>query len=157
VVDREFLINFRGDPNGTQVGHPWPTATNKESACRITCTWMPKNGAFIPLSFQKEATRVEVPFHHRCKSRQIFGVRRIFAQIFPNSPKSFCATSAYKFFPRNIKTSFWCNIQKKSSCVFLQILGVIFTRIFRNFAQIFCKSKLLYVSLQPHLEHHWFS
>jgi len=52
-----------------------------------------------------------------------------------------------------MKTFFWCDLQKRSPCVFLQTLGAIFwsqttlgaifTRIFRDFAQIFRKSKLL--------------
>jgi len=126
-----------------------PAATSKESACRITCTWMPKNGAFIPLSFKKGSTKVEVHFRHRCKSRQIFGVRRVFVRISPNSPKGFCVTFAYKFSPRNIKTSFCCNLQKRSSCVFLQILSVIFYPDFQEFCADFQQTKTFEGELAP--------
>jgi len=64
--------------------------------------------------------------------------------------KVFCATFACTFSPTKIiKISFWCNLQKKSSCVFMQTLGAIFwsqttlganfSRLFRAFVQIFSK------------------
>ena len=53
----------------------------------------------------------------------------------------------------------WCDLQKRSSCDFLQTfgtsfwsqarLGAIFTRIFRDVAQIFSKSKLIGGALSP--------
>ena len=110
--------------------------------------------------FKWGATGSEVPFHHRCRSRQILGCEG----FWPNFPKLalkvYCATFAYKFSPTKImKTSFWCNLQKRSSCVFIKTLGAIFwsqttlgaffTRTFRASAQIFSKSKLLVVRLQP--------
>jgi len=70
----------------------------------------------------------EVRFHHYCSSRQIFGGAK---DLFPNFPKharkGFCATFAYKISPTKIiMTFFWCDLQKRSSCVFLQTLGAIF-------------------------------
>ena len=84
-----------------------------------------------------------------------------------------------------MKTFFWCNLQKMSSCVFLQTfdaiswkqrtLGAIFSvcslprflgdfvrifkdfaQIFRDYARIFNKSKLLGCSCTPLLERHHF-
>jgi len=40
---------------------------------------------------------------------------------------------------------------------FCKRLGAIFARIFRDFAWIFVKSKLLRERLHPRLLHHWFS
>jgi len=73
----------------------------------------------------------------RCRSRQILG------EIFPQTcPKSFCATFAYKYYPIKImKTFLDVTSKKRSSCVFLQILGATFssqTRLRTNFAHI-CK------------------
>jgi len=65
----------------------------KESVCRIICTGTPEDGdmarAFPPLPFQKRATGAEVPFHHRRRSRQIFGVRRMLPEFPQTCPKSF--------------------------------------------------------------------
>ena len=71
---------------------------------------------------------------------------------------------------RSWRPLFGVTSKKRSSCVFMQTLGAIFwsqttlgdifTRIFRAFAQIFSKSKLLGLRLQPlhpHLQHHCFS
>jgi len=66
--------------------------------------------------------------------------------------KVFCATFVYKFFSTKImKISFSCNLQKRSSCVFMRTsdaiswsqttLGAIFTRISRGFYQDFQQSK----------------
>jgi len=76
-------------------------------------------------SFKRGATGAEVPFHHRCRSRQIFGGRKDFARISPNLPeKFFCAIFASKFSPTKImKTSFWCNLQKKVFMYFYANLG----------------------------------
>ena len=46
-------------------------------------------GAFYPLPFQKGAMEAEMPFHHWCSSRQIFGVRKIFPRISVNFPEKF--------------------------------------------------------------------
>jgi len=41
-------------------------------------------GAFTPLSFLKGEQRgAEVPFHHRFRSREIFGVEKDFCPNFP--------------------------------------------------------------------------
>jgi len=127
-----------------------------------------RRGSFPLCPFKRGATGAEVPFHHRCRSRQIFGVQRILPEFPQTCPKSFCAIYAYKFSPTKImKTSFWCNLQKKVFMFFHANLGrrqttldTISTRIFRAFAQIFSKSKLLRVRLQPlhpDLKHHCFS
>jgi len=75
--------------------------------------------------------------------------------------KGYLCNFAYNFSPTKfIKTFFWIDLQKRSSCVFLQTLGAIFLsqttlgaifgQICRDFAQIFSKSKLLGVALaQP--------
>jgi len=109
--------NAEGVHGQRKVGHPWST-TSKESACRIMCTRTPENEdmarGFSPLPFQKRGNGEEVPFHHRCRRRQIFGMRRILPEFPQTCPKRFCATFAYKFSPaRILKTSFWCNLQKK--------------------------------------------
>ena len=95
---------------------------------------------------------------HKCRSRQILGMRRIFFRISPN-------------FPEKILGHFWP--PKKSSCdcanigrhIFLNqtTLGTISAQIFRDFtkvfiafaqnytdfSRIFTKSKLLGVLLHP--------
>ena len=92
---------------------------------------------FIPLSFQKGATKVEVPFHHRCTSRQIFGVRKILPK-FPQIPKEvFVQLLPTNFLPE-IKTSFRCNLQKghvflgKSLALFLPGFSRILHRLSAN-------------------------
>jgi len=51
-------------------------------------------------------------------------MRRIFARISPNLPKSFCATFACKFSPIKImKTLFWCDLQKKVFMCFSTNVG----------------------------------
>jgi len=62
----------------------------------------------------------------RCRSRQIFWGAKDF---FPNFPKLvrkvFCASFAYRFSPTMMmKTFFWCDLQKRFSCVCLQMLSV---------------------------------
>jgi len=48
--------------------------------------------AFYPLPFQKEAMEAEMPFHRRCRSRQIFGIAKDFCPNFPKlARKVFCA------------------------------------------------------------------
>jgi len=54
-------------------------------------------------SFKRGATGAKVPFHHRFKSREIFGVAKDFCPNFPKlSRKVFCATITYKFSPTKI-------------------------------------------------------
>jgi len=76
-------------------------------------------------------------------------VRRSFARNFPNLPETFWATLPINFSLKGHEVHFWDDLQKRSSCVFLQTLGTIlwnqtrlgaiFVRIFRDFAQIFNK------------------
>jgi len=81
-------------------------------------------GHFPYCPFKWGATRAVVPFHHRCRSRQIFGVWRIFPEFPQNCPKSFCATFAYKFSStRSWWPLFWCNLQKKVFMCFHVNLG----------------------------------
>jgi len=58
--------------------------------------------------FKRGATGAEVPFHHKFKSREIFGVAKDFC---PNIPKLsrnvFCATFTYKFSPTKIMKTFF--------------------------------------------------
>jgi len=91
------------------------------------------------------------PRSHRCRSRQIFRVAKDFCPNFPKLAwKVFCATFAYKFSPTKImKTFFWCDLQKTSSCAFLQTLGAtvwnqitfgaIFSVILPGFSEILIK------------------
>ena len=112
-----------------------------------------------PLHHRQLRHWAEVLFHYRFRSRQIFGVTKDFFPNFPKVPrKVFCATFAYKFSPTKI-TFCWCDFQQRSSCVFMQTLstifwskatlGAIFTRIFRDVAQMFSKSKLLRCACTP--------
>jgi len=45
--------------------------------------------AFPLCPFKRVATGAEVPFHHRCRSRQIFGVGRILPDFPKNLPEKF--------------------------------------------------------------------
>ena len=98
----------------------WLTPASKESACRIICTrGTPENGGMVrafPLCpFKRVATGAEVPFHHRCTCRQIFGVGRILPEFSQSFLTDFWATFAYQFSPTKIMTtSFWCNLQIRS-------------------------------------------
>jgi len=119
---------------------------------------------------QKLAARLKFVYCllHRCRSRQIFGVRRIFAQISPNLPETFLCDFCLQIFIswRPFYLFLVWPPKNRSSCVFLQTLGaifsnqttlgIIFARIFRDFAQIFKdfarnfdKPKLLWVPLHP--------
>jgi len=127
-------------------------------------------GAFYPLPFQKGAMEAEMPFHHWCSSRQIFGVRKIFARISVNFPEKFLCNFADRFSPIKImKNFFWCDLQKKVKC-FSANLGCHFLKSnnagrnlysdFKGFCQDVSKSNLLGVCLQPlhpHLQHHYYS
>jgi len=59
-----------------------------KSARRTICTGTPENGdmarAFPFCPFKRMAMGAEVPFHHRARSKQILGVRR----ILPESPQT---------------------------------------------------------------------
>jgi len=64
---------------------------------------------------------------HRCGSTQLFGVCRIFAQIFPNLPEKFLCDFAYIFLPqRSWRTLFFICPPKKAFMYFLQTLGSFF-------------------------------
>jgi len=116
---------------------------------------------YSPLcSFKRGATEAKVPFHHRFRSRHIFGVAKDFCPNFPKLPqKVFCATFSYKFSPQRSLRPFLVWPPKRSSCVFLQTLGAvfwsqvtlgtIFLRIIRDVAMIFSKSKLLVCACIP--------
>jgi len=67
-------------------------------------------------------------------------VRRSFARNFPNLPETFWATLPIIFSLKDREVLFWDDLQKRSSCVFLQTLGAILwnqTRLGAIFAQIF--------------------
>ena len=116
---------------------------------------------------------------------KVLGMRRIFAWISPNLPKTFlCDFWLHIFYYKYHKDLFWCDLQKKVFVCFSANVGrhffktnnvghQIFARIFKNFAQIFTdfsrifsnfsrifdKSKLLGAHLHPlhpRLLHHWF-
>ena len=85
--------------------------------------------------------------------------RKIFARISPNFHEKFlCNFYLQMLSHEDHEDLFWCDLQKRSSCDFLQTLGAIFlsparlgviSTIFRDVSQIFSKSKLLGVSLTP--------
>ena len=85
-------------------------------------------GAFPSLPFKKGAMEAEMPFHHRCRSSQSFGSAKDFLLEFHQTcPKILLCNFAYKFSPTMItKTFFGVTSKKRSSCVYLQTLGVIF-------------------------------
>jgi len=97
--------------------------------------------------FKREEMRVEVPFQYRCRSRQIFGGTKFFFRISPNFPeKFFVQLFTSKFLLQRSLRPLWCDLQKSSSCVFLQTLVAIFwSQVILGgiFTQIFSKSKLL--------------
>jgi len=110
-------------------------------SCFLTFEWWKCNfatfGPFCKTIFGQ-------PLDINVGAGKFLGVRRIFARCPPNLPKKFCVTFANKFSP--INDNFWCDLQKKDSCVFLQLLstifwsqttlGAIFVRIFRDFDRI---------------------
>jgi len=78
---------------------------------------------------------------------KILGGRMIFSRISPKLPeKFFVQLLPTKFLPqRSLKTLFWCDLQKRSSCVFLQTFGAIFwsqATFGGILTQIFSKSNL---------------
>jgi len=84
-------------------------------------------GAFIPLSFQKRSNGGWGAFFIIGLGAGTFlGLRRIFARISPNFPEVFCATFSYKLSSQRSLRPFWCDLQTRSSCVFLQTLGAVF-------------------------------
>ena len=108
-------------------------------------------GHFHP--FKRGTTWTEVPFHHRCKDREIFGSFVDFCPNFPNLPgKLFVHLLPINFLPQRSWRLFWCDLQKRSSCVFLQTWGAIFwsqttmgaivAQISKDVVQIFSKSNL---------------
>jgi len=57
--------------------------------------------------FKRGATGAEVPFHHRFRTRQIFGVAKDFCPNFPKlTRKVFCATFACIFSPQSSTRAF---------------------------------------------------
>ena len=107
---------------------------------------------------------------HFCPPHKFLGwlrhwVRRIFARVTQTCPKSFSATFAFRFLSkRSWKTFLWYDLQRRSSCAFLQTLGTNFSNQttlgaiffldlqgfcpdFQRFYRIFDKSKLLEVRL----------
>ena len=68
--------------------------------------------------FKRGATRAEWPFHHRFRSRKIFGAAKDFCPIFSKlRRKVFCATFVHKFSPTKIiKTFFGVTSEKVFMC-----------------------------------------
>jgi len=136
----------------------------------MICTETPENGgmagAFTPLSFRKGTTGAELPFH-RCRSRQILAVQKMFARISPNLPVNFlCNFSLQILSHKDHEDLFWCDLQKRSSCVFMQTLGAIFWSQatlgaifldFQGFFPDFHQIKAYGGALAPHLQQHCFS
>jgi len=99
--------------------------------CRIICTGTAENGdmagEFPPLFSQKGGNGAEAPFHHRFRSRQIFGVAKDFCPNFPKLARKVLRNFCQKMFShKNYEDFFWCDLQKTSSCVILQTLSAIF-------------------------------
>jgi len=124
-------------------------------------------GAFPPLFIQNGGNRGGGAFTSKVFEQAHFGGAFFCPHVPKLAHKSYFCNFAYNFSPTKfIKTFFWIDLRKRSSCVFLQILdaiflsqatlGAIFGGICRDFAQIFSKSKLLAVRLHTHLEHHCF-
>jgi len=58
--------------------------------------------------FKRGATRAEMPFHHRFRSREIFCVAKDICPNFPKlSRKVICAAFTYKFSPTKIMKTFF--------------------------------------------------
>jgi len=69
---------------------------------------------------------LELLFHHRFRSRQIFGVAKVFARISPNFPeKILCNFCLQILFHKDLYNLFFDVTSKKGLHV-LQILGAIF-------------------------------
>jgi len=81
-----------------------------------------RRGHFLLYPFKRGATGAEVPFHHRCTSRQIFGVRR----LCPNVPKLAQLLPTNLLPQRSWRPLFGVTSKKRSLCVFMQTLGAIF-------------------------------
>ena len=61
------------------------------------------------------------------RAGKFLGVRRIFAQISPNLPEKCLWDFCLQIFPTQRSWKhFWCDLQKRSSRVFLQTLGTVF-------------------------------
>ena len=142
-----------------------PKTTSEESVCRIICRLTPENcgmaGGLSLCPFKKAATRAELPFHYRCRSRQTFGVAKNICANFPKHPRK------TTFRPQRSLRPFYSVTSKKGLHVFSANLGRHFLKssnverlfypYFRDFVEIFNKSKLLMVRLHPHLQQHCFS
>jgi len=120
---------------------------------------MARHFPFCP--FKRVATGEEVPFHHRCRSRQILEVRRILPDSPQTCPKSFLCNFACKFSPTKImKTSFWCNLQNNafmffyanrgSHCMKSNNVGRHFYQDFQGFCPDFQQIKTFGEALATH-------
>ena len=95
--------------------------------------------------FQLLRQRIVPAYHciHRCRSRQILGVRKIFARISPKLPEKFLG-------------HFLCDFHVILGAIFSNqsTLGIIFARVFMEFAQIFSEfSKDYHICCT---DFHWF-
>jgi len=118
-------------------------------------------GDFPRCPFKSEAIGSEVPLDRWCSSRQIFERGEgSFPEFSQTCPKRFlCNFSLQILSHKDDLTFFWCDLQKGSSCVFLQTLGAIFLSQLTFggiFTQIFSKSNLLGLRF-PHLQHNCFA
>jgi len=74
------------------------------------------------------AMGAEVPCHHRCRSKQMFGLRRILCKF----PQTFLKSFFVQLLPTNFlpqrpwRPYFGVTSWKRSSCVFMQTLGATF-------------------------------
>jgi len=64
---------------------------------------------------------------HRCRSKQILGLRKMFARISPNLPEKFLCDFCLQIFSnKDHEDLFGVTSKKRFSCAFLQTLGAIF-------------------------------
>jgi len=124
-----------------------------------------KNIKFIIRSITlNHIPRCNISSLHNCKESNFLGVWRIFAQI---SPELLCGFCLQIFSHKNHEHPFLVCAPKKALHLFFckswapflkwnnvgHHLCPDFAKIFREFAQIFDKSKLFVVCVHPHLHH----
>jgi len=110
-------------------------------------------GHFPLCLFKRMATGAKVPFHHRCRSKHILVVRRILPESPQTCPKSLlCSFCQQIFSHKDYEDLFLVQLLRKGLLVFLCKPRATFWRQTTSgaiFAQLFSKSKLLGLRLQP--------
>jgi len=80
--------------------------------------WFKSLFLLLDLNHDLNQSTLVVTRNHRCRSRQIFGVRKIFARIPPNLSEKFSGNSLCKYFlpHRSWTPSFGMTSKKRASC-----------------------------------------